>query len=105
MTTEHEVLMQAFWNLEATQIELAARIDGIEILAASLGVHVGIDAHEFAEKLRITQATAHQKRLQTVEDRNPAASACVDSRSEFPPIDEEMLRRMDIGTPPSDPTA
>jgi hypothetical protein len=81
----------------ADTIELAARIDGLEVLLASLGSHVGIDPNELVSKLRKVQATVHQKRLQMIEELNPLSAALLDTRSEMPPIDEELLRQMEIG--------
>jgi len=99
---ESKALMRVIRTLQANQIELVARIDGLEIMLASIGSHIGIDPDELVSKLRIAQSTSHQKRLQLVEDRNPSAAAEVDNRIGHPPIDEEMLRKMDIGDPPSE---
>ena len=82
-------------------LELAARVDGLEILLASLGSHVGISPDELASKLRIAQATSHQKRLEMLEEKNPSIAALLDTRSGMPPIDETMLKKMDIGDGPN----
>jgi hypothetical protein len=78
-------------------LELTARVDGLELLLASLGSHVGISADELVSKLREAQATIHQKRLQMIEEQNPLLAAHLDTRSEMPPIDEELLGKMEIG--------
>lgn len=96
MRTENEIMMQAIQTVQSNQIELAARIDGLEVMAASIGSHVGIDAVEFTAKLRTMQASCHQERLQLVEDRNPAAAASMDQRIGIPEIDEETLGGLDI---------
>ena len=96
----YELLLNTTRQLQrslADQLELAARVDGLEILLASLGSHVGISADELVSKLRKAQATSHQKRLQMIEERNPHLAALLDMRSEMPPIDETMLDKMDIG--------
>ena len=102
---EVQALIRMIQTLQANQVELAARIDGLEILLASMGSHVGIHPDELVSKLRGAQSTSHQKRLQLVEDRNPSAAAGIDNRIGHPPIDEEMLRKMDMGDPPSDSDA
>jgi hypothetical protein len=96
----HEILMNTTRQLHrslADQLELSAMVDGLEILLASLGSHVGIDPYELVSKLRKAQATSHQKRLQTIEEENPYLAAHLDNRPEMPPIDETMLSKMEFG--------
>jgi hypothetical protein len=96
----HEILLNTTRQLHrslADQLELSARVDGLEILLASLGSHVGIDPYVLVSKLRKAQATSHQKRLQMIEEENPYLAAHLDKRTEMPPIDETMLSKMDLG--------
>jgi hypothetical protein len=102
---ESQALIRMIQTLQANQMELAAKIDGVEILLANMGSHVGIAPDELVSKLRVAQATCHQKRLQLVEDRNPSIAAELDNRIGHPLIDEELLKKMNIGEPPSDSDA
>ncbi|YCM46363.1 hypothetical protein V2O64_10075 [Verrucomicrobiaceae bacterium 227] len=97
---QYELLLNTTSQLHrslADQLELAARVDGLEILLANLGNHVGISPDELVSNLRKAQATSHQKRLQMIEEVNPHLAALLDKRPAMPPIDETMLDKMDIG--------
>ena len=95
---------QALYRALGDMLELSARVDGLEVLLASLGNHAGIDPDELVTRLRTTQATAYQKRLEIVEDKSPTIAAMIADRTGMPPIDETLLKQMEIGSwlPPRD---
>lgn len=99
---EMPALARIMTSLQSNDIELAARIDGVELLLASIGILVGMSPDELVSNLRVAQATCRLKRLQLEMDQNNAEAAELDNQIDHPPIDEDLLRMLDIGNPPSD---
>ncbi len=94
------ILTRTFQRTISDMIEMRSQVDALEIMIVSLANHIGLNPEEVAAKLRTAQETAHQKRLENVEARNPAAAAMADNREGLPEFDEEMLRKMSIGEQP-----
>lgn len=78
----------------ADMLHLSARVEGLELMVVALGAKLGWPQDHVISTLRKAQNTLHQKRLERVEDLNPAAAAAADSRREVPEIDEILLNML-----------
>jgi hypothetical protein len=85
---------QAYINLVEKHHFLAARLDAHDLVLGLVAQRTGMDVVEYDQMLRSIIHTAHQKRLERVEKRNPAAAAAVDARETLPEIDQAMLDAM-----------
>lgn len=90
---------QALHRQISQSIHLAARVDGLELVLVALGKKLGWPPEQLVAMTRKVQATCHQKRLERVEERNPAAAASADTRESMPDIDEALLKLMELDEP------
>jgi hypothetical protein len=72
--------------------ELAAQVQGLELLVCALASKVGWSAEHARTVLRKVQGSLQVKHLQRVEDRNPAAAASALGSQELPQFDEDILK-------------
>ena len=65
---------------------LETKIEAAASFAAAIAVNSGMSAENAAELLKEFEDDAYQKRLNRIEDKDPARAAMLDLRPQFPKL-------------------
>lgn len=83
--------MTATEHLISQILHLQARCDALDGLVQMLMLKQGVDAETLHKTLRAVRATAFQKRLEALEDSNPALAALLAQNQSMQDIDLDLL--------------
>lgn len=72
-------------------VSLQARFDALNAMVEVLASKQKIPLDVFRAKMKEIYSVCHQKRLEPIEDVDPAAAAKIDQRGDRPEIDPDLL--------------
>jgi hypothetical protein len=81
-------------GLVAHIVALQARCDAMEALFFLMAKQLGAKREAVDAFLETIRATAHQKRLETIEDRSPSMAAKLDRRIDISKLDPDLLKNL-----------
>ena len=73
-------------------VSLQARCDALNAMVEVLASREKIPLAQFREKMKEIYVTSYQKRLEPIEDSDPAAAAKIDQRGDMPALDPDLLK-------------
>lgn len=75
-------------------LNLQARCDALEAMVTVLGMHLGAERKDIRDQMEIIYATAHHKRLESVEDVDPEIAAKLPNQPDLGLVDIDLLKRL-----------